>query len=203
MILAAAPVDRIVPADAGALQRALAGVERIPVPPETSYLGELFRAARKAVLDALMAGAALLGLSGTALAVIAAILAAVALVLVGLALLPRLRRKKTGTAVGEVSSTMPAPAADWDATAWRAELERRLAADQVPGALEAAWWWLARSVAGAGAEPDWTSRDLLAHARRDRLAEPVRRLDAFIYGPRHPRADDVRGLVARLEEALP
>jgi hypothetical protein len=195
-------VDRIVPADAGVLERALAGVERTPVPPETSYLGELFRAARNAVLEAMLRGAEMLNLSAGTLKVIAGILAAVALYLVVRTVLPRLRRKKPGAQTGEVS-TLPAPAADWDAAAWRAEMESRLAAGQVAQALEAAWWWLARSVAGSRAEPDWTSRDLLAHARRDRLAEPVRRLDAFIYGPRHPQVDDVRQLVARLEEALP
>ena len=69
-------------------------------------------------------------------------------------------------------------------------------------ALEAAWWWLARAVAGPRAEPTWTSRDLVRFARRDDLAEPVRRLDAMAFGPERPSADDLRRLVGRLEAVL-
>src|SRR3954463_308294 len=99
------------------------------------------------------------------------------------------------------------PAALLDAAGWRAELERRLAEGRIPEALEALWWWLARSLAGAEAEPDWTSRDLGARSRRkglqrDQLRDLVRRLDAFTYGPRPPAADDLRALLGRLEESL-
>jgi hypothetical protein len=95
-----------------------------------------------------------------------------------------------------------APAAPRDAAAWRAELERRLAAGRIPEALEALWWWLARSLAGGEAEADWTSRDLVARSRREDLRGLVRRLDAFTYGPRQPGVEDLRGLLGRLEEAL-
>ncbi|HKV07780.1 MAG TPA: hypothetical protein VJ725_06570, partial [Thermoanaerobaculia bacterium] len=85
---------------------------------------------------------------------------------------------------------------------WRAELERRLAAGRAAEALEAAWWWLARSVAGDRVEPDWTSRDLLAQTRRADLTDVVRRLDVLTYGPERPGLDEVRTLVGRLEAVL-
>jgi hypothetical protein len=94
------------------------------------------------------------------------------------------------------------PAAERSATAWRAELERRLAAGHIAEALEALWWWLARSVAASQAEPAWTSRDLVARSRREDLRDLVRRLDAFTYGPRRPAVEDLRRLVGGLEEAL-
>jgi hypothetical protein len=106
----------------------------------------------------------------------------------------------------------PAPAVALDAAGWRAELDRRLAEGRIPESLEALWWWLARSLAGAEAEPDWTSRDLMARTRRDdlqgddlrgnQLRDLVRRLDLLTYGPLPPAVEDLRGLLGRLEERL-
>ncbi|HYG62643.1 MAG TPA: hypothetical protein VEL74_08680, partial [Thermoanaerobaculia bacterium] len=111
------------------------------------------------------------------------------------------RQSKKGT--GEaVPSTLPAAAAGMDAAAWRAELDRCLAEGRVADGLHAAWWWLARSVAGARAEPTWTGRDLLAQTRRQDLRELVRRLDILLYGPQRPELDDLRRLVGRMEETL-
>ena len=146
----------------------------------------------------------MLHLSQQALITAALVAAAVALFLAVRALLPRLRRGRrpqTPEALAGVAAATAAGRA-LDAAGWRAELDRRLAAGRTAEALEAAWWWLARSLAGSRAEPDWTSRDLMTRVGRPDLAGLVRRLDAFIYGPRRPALDDVRGLVARLEEAL-
>jgi len=173
-------------------------VERAPVPPETSYFGELLRAAQQAIFEALDRGGRML--SRSAMTWIAGTLAVLAVLLILRALLPRLRRRerrKEGAAV--VSGIAPAA---WDAAAWRAELERRLAGERIAEALEALWWWLARSVAGERAEPDWTSRDLVARAKREDLRELVRRLDVLTYGPRRPAAEDLRRLMGRLEEAV-
>lgn len=92
-----------------------------------------------------------------------------------------------------------------DATAWRAELEALLAAGRVAEALSAAWWWLARALAGERADPSWTGRELLSHTGRRDLLPVVRRLEAFTYGGRRPApaelarlADD---LIARVEGA--
>ncbi|MBW8873425.1 MAG: hypothetical protein JF614_00535 [Acidobacteria bacterium] len=198
-------VERVVPADRALLARVLAssGVERTPAPPESSYLGELVRAAVDALMGAVTRGARMLHLSRQALIMAALVAAAVALFLVARALLPRLRRgRRPGTSEALAGVAATAPGRELDAAGWRAELERRLAAGRTAEALEAAWWWLARSLAGSRAEPDWTSRDLMTQAGRPDLAGLVRRLDAFIYGPRRPALEDVRGLVARLEEAL-
>jgi len=199
-------VERVVPADRALLGRVLAssGVERTPVPPESSYLAELIRAAMDTLMAAVVRGARMLHLSQQALITAALVAAAVALFLAVRALLPRLRRGRRPQTPEALAGVAAATAAgrELDAAGWRAELDRRLAAGRTAEALEAAWWWLARSLAGSRAEPDWTSRDLMTRVGRPDLAGLVRRLDAFIYGPRRPALDDVRGLVARLEEAL-
>lgn len=199
-------MERIAPADRAVLQRVLAssGVERTPVPPESSYLGELARTVMEAFFQAAQRGAEMVHLSAAVLIAVAAVAAALALFLVVRALLPSLRSGLRRAAVeAPATLAMPLPALALDAAGWRAELESRLAAGRSAEALEAAWWWLARSLAGSRALPDWTSRDLVAVAARPDLAALVRRLDAFIYGPRRPGLQEVRGLVDRLEEALP
>lgn len=193
------------PADRALLERVLAstGVERTPVPPESSYFGELISAAREAVNEALRRGVEMVHLPRPVMIAAAFLAAAVALFLIVRTLLPRLRRRRPAVPVGELAVVAPMAAlATLDAAGWRAELERRLAAGMTAAALEAAWWWLARSLAGSQAEPDWTSRDLVARTRRSDLPGLIRRLDAFIYGPLRPAPEEVRSLVARLEEAL-
>jgi hypothetical protein len=190
-----------VPADRPLLERALAGVDRIPAPPESSYFGELGRALREAVLEALLRGSRMLHLSSGAFLALTGLAALLALLLLGRALLPRLRRVRRAEP-GVRKEGAPPAAGHLDAAAWRAELERHLAAGGAAEALEAAWWWLARSLAGDRAEADWTSRDLMALAPRPDLAPLVRGLDRLIYGPERPAIEDVRRLVSGLEEAL-
>lgn len=194
----------VVPADRALVERALAesGAERTPVPPESSYLGEVARAAQQELTELLLRGSEMLLLPAWALVAIALTAAGLAVLLVARALLPGLRDRRTRSEVGTVAALERAPAAARDAAAWRAELERRLAEDRVAEALEAAWWWLARSLAGEKAEPDWTSRDLVARAGREDLLDLVRWLDIWAYGPRLPAAAELRGLVGRLEAGL-
>jgi len=202
--LAAAPPlgGRIVPADRALMERVLAQghVERVPVPPETSYFGELFRAVQRAIVEALFRGSRMFRLPRSVLEWGAAGLAVLAAILILKLLLPRLRRARQEA---EVSTTVVGAAPAYrDAAAWRAALERYLAEGKTAEALEALWWWLARSVAGERAEPDWTSRELVTRSRREDLRELVRRLDAFTYGPRPPATEDLRRLMGRLEEAV-
>jgi hypothetical protein len=188
------------------MRRVLAetGVERTPAPPEGSYLGELFSTVMRSLLEALARASESLrlppwlswGLLGLLLVLIGLIAARLLLGIL------RARRRAEEGDGAVAASRAAARSAPLDAAGWRAELELRLAGAQVPEALEALWWWLARTLAGADAEPDWTSRDLLAHSRRYDLRDLVRRVDAFTYGPRPPRLEEVRGLVGRLEEAL-
>lgn len=193
----------ISPADRELVERALQGVERTPVPPEGSYLGELWRAFQQGLLD-LLERSRLLALPAFVLFGLAVIVAVLAALLLVWALLPRLRarRAKRRAEEGDVVAVGGVPPAARDAAAWRAELERRLSEGKTAEALEAAWWWLARSVAGPKVEPDWTSRDLLAAARRDDLQDVVRGLDTLTYGPRRPGLEEVRTLVGRLEAVL-
>ena len=192
------------PADPALLERVLAssGVERTPVPAESSYLGELGRAARQALMEALTKAGEALHLSPRVLWAAVALFAAIVFLLIARAVFSRLRRRPALGEETEMSAAGSLPTAPRDAAGWRAELERRLAEGRTPDALEALWWWLARSLAGPEAAADWTSRDLVARSRRDDLRHLVRRLDAVTYGPRPPQIEDLRGLVSRLEAAL-
>ena len=192
------------PADPAVIERVLAssGVERTPVPPETTYLGELMGTAAGYVIQALTAGAQKLRIPAGLLWGIAAGLAVLLVLLLARLAFSRLRRRRSGPEEGEALTACLPPAAPRDAAAWRAELERRLAGGQVPEALEALWWWLARTLAGGEAEPDWTSRDLVTRSGREDLRDLARRLDAFTYGPRPPEVPELRGLLGRFEEAL-
>jgi len=90
-----------------------------------------------------------------------------------------------------------------DAAAWRARLAELLAEGKIDEALEAMWWWLARSLAGAEADPSWTSRELVKRFRRHDLLSLVRRLDVFQYGPRRPDRSQVERLAQDLAKAVP
>jgi hypothetical protein len=95
-----------------------------------------------------------------------------------------------------------APAPARDAAAWRAELERLLAAGEVAAALEAAWWWLARALLGERVDPSFTGRELVERSGRRDLLPLIRRFDVLAYGPRRPEPEEVRGFAARLAEVL-
>lgn len=202
--LAAATAEvRIVPAERAVLQRVLATskVERVPEPPEASYFGELSGIVQRAFIRLLAKGGEMLNLPQRVYQAIAFGLAALAVLLLLRLLVPGLRRRKARREEGAVAEIDLPPAAR-SAAAWRAELERRLAEGHIAEALEALWWWLARSVAASQAEPAWTSRDLVTRSRREDLRDLVRRLDAFTYGPRRPAVEELRRLVGGLEEAL-
>lgn len=185
------------------MERVLASsrAERAPVPPESSYAGEIARRFQRALLDSLLAAARWLHVSPPVLRWIVAGLAALVVALLLWLLVARLRGRTRKEEEAPVTAAA-APAALLDAAGWRTELERRLAEGRIPEALEALWWWLARSLAGAAAEPDWTSRDLMARSRREDLRDLFRRLDVLTYGPHPPAAEDLRGLLGRLEEKL-
>ncbi len=85
---------------------------------------------------------------------------------------------------------------------WEAELRQRLERGEIAAAIEALWWWLARRLVGADAEPSWTSRELITRADRRDLMPSVRRLDRMIYAEGQPSADDVSNLWHDLREAV-
>ncbi len=85
---------------------------------------------------------------------------------------------------------------------WESLLEENLATGRVSAALEALWWWLAERLIPRGAEPSWTSRELvLVAGRRDLLAQ-VRSLDRMLYGAAPPEVGEVRQLWGQLREAV-
>ena len=194
-------------AERALLGRVLAGsrVERRPEPPDASYLRDLTASLYAALVKVIERATGRLGLPGWVLGGIAAALAALVVALLARAWWAR-RRRARGSGAGIEATAAEAAAAGegelLDAAAWRFELQRRLAEQQLPEALRAAWWWLARSLAGAGAQPTWTGRELLRWSRREDLRDLVRLLDRLTYGPRPPAVEEVRQLAARLEAAL-
>jgi hypothetical protein len=180
------------------------GVERTPVPPESSYLGELSRAFWGAVARLIDRAGQALRIDAETLFWIVVAIVAVILALIGRALFLSWRRRRQARRpeIREATSPLDPAAADWDAAAWRAELERCLAEERIGEALRAAWWWLARSIAGPQVQPDWTSRDLLGRTRRRELRDLLRRLDLLTYGADRPGPEDLRQLAEQLRGAL-
>lgn len=135
-------------------------------------------------------------------------LAAATLVILGVVRVLRRRRRRSPGAAAEAPEVVPGTAeervaADRDAAGWRGEIDSLLAAGRAGEALSALWWWLARILAGEGADPSWTGRELLERAGRPELLPQVRRLEAFTYGRRRPEPSDLRRLVAEIEGVLP
>jgi hypothetical protein len=196
-----------VPADRALVRRILAetGVERTPAPPQASYLAELWRAFWRFVAERIT-HSRLLRLGPQTQLWIVGGLAVLAFAAVAWMLFALLRRGRSEPKKAKPAVSGAAPAAvawdAWDAAAWRAELERCLAGERIGEALRAAWWWLARSIAGPEAEPDWTSRDLAARTERRELRDLLRRLDALTFGADRPGLPDLRHLAEQIRGAL-
>ncbi len=143
------------------------------------------------------------GAIGAWMTVAAAVLVLAVLAFVVRAVLQTRRRRR---AAGAASPPYRVPAAagppERDRGAWRREIEGRLGAGDLSGALEALWWWFARAVSDARVDPAWTSRELLAHANRPDLAPLAVALDRLLYGAERPGAEAIRRFLRRGEEAL-
>lgn len=176
------------------LERVLteSGVDRTPQPPAASYAGELYTSLVENLLAAIARAGRMLHLDADVVTWVLAGAVALLLAVAGWRIARALRSRRAAPETGERTIAQELPAAERDAAAWWTELERCLAEERIEAALRAAWWWLARSVSGERAAADWTSRDLLVHSGRNDLREPLRRLDALLYGPRRPQAGDIR-----------
>jgi hypothetical protein len=135
------------------------------------------------------------------------ILAVIGLVVLVLVLVARsmldARRRRAAAPSPVLTIPTRTPVLEKSREGWRQEIERRLAAGDLAGALEALWWWFARALTSARVDPAWTSRELLAHARRPDLGGLALGLDRLLYGPSRPRAEDIDGFLRHAEEALP
>jgi hypothetical protein len=179
------------------------GVERTPVAPQASYLAELWQTFLRYLAELILRTGRVLGLGHQAQLWIVGSLSVLAFAAVAWMLFALLRRGRSEPKKAKPAVSGPAPAAAaWDAVAWRAELERCLAEERIGEALRAAWWWLARSIAGLEAEPDWTSRDLAARTERRELRDLLRRLDALTFGADRPGLPDLRHLAEQIQGAL-
>ena len=196
-------------ADAEVLERVLreSGVDQtVAAPSWAAYGGALLERLLEGVLGRLPEFGFLRGLSqvvGPGL-----ILTVIGLVVLILLLVARsmrdARRRRLRADPAAVRSIPATPAAlENDRDGWRKEIDRRLAAGDFAGALEALWWWFARALTSARVDPAWTSRELLAHARRPELGGLALGLDRLLYGPARPRAEDIDRFLRRAEEAIP
>jgi hypothetical protein len=197
-----------VQADHALVERILtesAVVRELPEPGLTDYLAWLVEAALRRLASSL---GGLLDTTGWNLRavsqVVAVALLAVLLAALARAVMARRRRARTPRSAphGAGPARTPAPAPAWDGQRWLGELEARLDRRDARGALEALWWWLARTLAGERAERSWTNRELLARSGRSDIAALVVGLDRLAYGAEAPHADEVRRLLAQLREAL-
>lgn len=197
------------PADGELVRRILAETRvatRPAGPSLTSYGGAWIEAAMRWITELFRERPGLAsGILDVAL--IAAILTvALALALVVLSIVQRLhRRAARGPSVprmgAEVISDYAPPSRD--RFAWKTEVEARLSRGDIPGALEAFWWWLAWSLPlESNIDPSWTTRELLVNARRRELLGLGRDLDVLMYGPRTPLPEDVTACLARFDEQL-
>jgi hypothetical protein len=204
------PVDPR-PADLDALREVVAtsGVETtVPPPSWTGYIRALAESFAEWLASLIGSVARTLGARADLLAPIAWTLIAI----VGLFLLYALGRVLLGlwkgvarTAQGPSTgiARVAAPVPERDRGAWRREVEARLAAGRVKEALEAVWWWLARSLSEDRARGSWTSGELLRDAGRLDLAPLLGALDALAYAGGRPDPADVRRLLDSLEAAVP
>jgi hypothetical protein len=195
-------------ADPEALRAALesrrAGSE-LPFPGPWEYLGDLMRELNAAVAGWL---ARQLGrelplerlFEPVAWGLVALVLGGV-LWLAGRWLLRGLdSRARPQPAVG--TPLTPIAAAPLPPSDWRKLLEEHLRAGDARSALTALWWWGATTLAPAGLDESWTTRQLLAATRRRSLASALHRLDRWLYGPDPPTAREVSRLARELEELL-
>jgi hypothetical protein len=173
-------------------------------PSITAYPGvwirELFKAIGRMFSAVLPPGAAEVA------QLVALLVLGAAIALLAVSILRRVQaRRRRGAPVPRLAWTEEADAAPLSRgrAEWRREVDARLARGDVAGALEALWWWLAASVTPEGApDPSWTTRELLARARRADLISQGAALDTLMYGPLAPTAGGVAACLARLEESL-
>lgn len=195
------------PADLELMRRVLeeSGVDQtVPAPSWSAYfemLLEAFAAWLVRHFPRLHGLASIPRRIGPAIAVAGVVLVVAILVWVARTALVRRRR-----AAAAAPTPPPLPSAprqtERDRRGWRHEIERRLAVGDVEGALEALWWWFARSICAGRIDPSWTSRELLASSGRTDLTPVARALDRLLYGSERPDADGLRHFLGRLEAAL-
>ncbi len=204
-----APAFVFRPADAELVRRILTGtgVVREPSRPSLAgYVSAWGEAIARWIADFFSARPELAEGIVTAMELVAIGVVATAAALLIVVLLRRASRLKPASPPpppGWSRIPEPAPPAALDRTAWKSELEARLARGDVAGALEALWWWLAASLSlGVPVDPSWTTRELLVKARRPELMGTSAALDVLMYGRGIPSPADVRACLARFEERL-
>lgn len=199
-----APASAAVSGDRALLERVLIETRArtdMPGPAWSDYLRSAAGAFADWLADTLRPLSALLHVAPGILQALAWLIlacAAAVLVLLLARVAARWRRPTSATLPAAVELVTPT----WPAESWAKELERRLAAGRARAALEALWWWLARSLAGPTVESSWTTRELLRSARRNDLGALGRALDRQLYGAGEPALQDVRVLAARVRAAL-
>jgi hypothetical protein len=197
-------------ADRRLLHRVLAegGVQRVePEPGWREYWVDVGRAFGRWLSGLL--GRQIAAMSGAgavvayAVLVLAGVLVAAAVVLAVRLASRRRRPGGQGREGGQAEAAVPSRAiSPPDLQGWRAEVERRIVANDVPGALHALWWWLATALAAGEVDLSWTTLDLLRRAGRRDLGSLGLVLDRLRFGPAASTAAQVRRLADDMAEAL-
>jgi hypothetical protein len=202
LLAAGAPADATLApasADRGAVSAALEGVDARPQEPEwTDYLGVIVTAGVRWLWDQLPSMRGLFRFGPRAALSFAWAFIAIGFLAVVLIVAWYTAGRRSRPAVGDSAVPSPAPPPAPPPRDWLVELERRLEAGDVTGALEALWWIFARAVSREEVRAAWTSGELVARARRPDLMPLAVQLDRFRYGPRRPLPADVRRLAEQL-----
>jgi hypothetical protein len=197
------------PADLALMRRILdeTGVDQtVPTPSWSAYFDTLSEALAEWLVrhfPRLEGLASLPRRLGPAAAVVAVALVVAVLAAMAWMALRRRRQPPAATRPATAAHLRASRPSERDRQAWRHEIERRLAAGDVEGALEALWWWFARSVSAGPIDPSWTSHELLACSGRADLTPVAGALDRLLYGYERPDAGHLRRFLGRLEAALP
>lgn len=206
-VLSVPPAPACEPADMALVARVFleSRVERVPARPRAIEYPEAWVEALGRFLGRIFEKYAGLWRSLSGLIRIGSqVLIGAAILLLTALIVRRLARRpvsaRTDAISGEVVAARPVGPA-WDARSWRTEFERLLAAGALEKALEALWWWFARSLV-TEVDPCWTSRQLLASAGRMDLADAASELDSAMYGPRPPQPEDLPAILQRLQEVI-
>jgi len=202
---AAPPLVVAARGDESAVRRIVAANDIDAVVPQVGWQGWIQDAAEAFVRwvgELIGRSLRAVGVTAPGLEWAAAVVVGLALVLLVVVALRAIRRRQAPRATEAAADRPSAEATARDAQAWRRRLDEALTAGDVPGALEAAWWWLARSLGAEVVDPAWTSGELVRRCRREDLRPPVGVLDGLAYGARVPSVAEVRSLVERLEGAL-
>jgi hypothetical protein len=195
-------------ADMAVVERVLreTGVDtRVPAPGWSGWLealAEAFLSWLREMLPAIPDFSALATSLGRASIVVLLVVVATIVYVVVRAAVMGARRRPPAATGPSMPPAAASPIQEHDRDGWKEQFNHRLATGDLAGALEALWWWFARSVCRSRVDPAWTSRELLAQCGRADLVGLAGVLDRLLYGVQRPTPDELQRFMSRAETAL-